>query len=89
MMTDMNGFLYYSIYMGEEIPTYKSLVIEQFVNAWKFVIPGILMAYGANNKENVNSAITSIMLVSIFLALQIIIRILPDVAAGGDLQDIS
>jgi len=89
MMFDMNGFLYYSVYMGEEIPTYKSLVIEQLVNAWKFVIPGILLAYGANSEENINDAIKSIMLVSIFLALQIIIKILPDVVAGGDLQDIS
>ncbi len=66
---------------------YGSLFKDHFLNIGKWIIPGLLVCYGANTTERRQWMLYSIAITSLLLAAQIISRMMPALIGSEDLGD--
>jgi O-antigen ligase len=69
---DQGGLIEFALFEGREPFSNLGLFIEDVLNPIKYVIPGFLLFYGADNKQKVQLAIYTVLLMHLVLALQII-----------------
>ncbi len=74
-------------YLGRSTITTSEFVIEAVINTAKWLIPGLLIAVGANSKERVRLAVVGILLTGALLSLQVIAKMMPALIGGQDLAD--
>ena len=74
-------------YIGRSQISQTEFIIEAFINTGKWLIPGLLIAVGANSKERVRLAIVGILLTGALLSLQVIAKMMPALIGGQDLAD--
>ncbi len=66
--------------------SFGDLIREDFFNAWKWLIPGLLICHGANTRQRGNLAIQMVLLTGILLAIQIVLRMWPALVGLDDLN---
>ncbi|RZV34378.1 MAG: O-antigen ligase domain-containing protein [Chromatiales bacterium] len=74
-------------YIGRSTISSTTFFIEAVINTGKWLIPGMLIAVGANSKERVRLAVVGILLTGALLSLQVIAKMMPALIGGQDLAD--
>jgi O-antigen ligase len=88
MIGDLGGLEEYMSRIDEDIPTMGSLVSEHVINAFKWVVPGLLLFDGCRNQKRLRMGMIALMLVYFLLAVQVI-RWMPlsGLTSGGELSE--
>lgn len=84
MMLDYGGFVSFAMDLNWPLPTKVDLIKDDFINALKFMIPGLLLAHGTNSEDRANFAIKCILFTSFLLMAQITVKMLPVLISGED-----
>jgi O-antigen ligase len=71
--------------LGIEVPNGTAIIKDQFINVFKWTIPGLLICYGATTPQRFNWMVFSILLAGMLLALQIIKNMVPALISGEDI----
>ena len=74
-------------YIGRSVPSITQYFIDAVINTAKWIIPGLLIAVGANSKERVKLAIVGILLTGSLLSLQVVAKMMPALIGSQDLAD--
>ena len=74
-------------YVGGVAPTKGEYFVENVINTSKWVLPGLLIAVGANSKERVRLAFIGILLTGAMLSIQVIAKMMPGLIGTQDLAD--
>lgn len=72
MMADLHGYEALMLLRGLPIPSTGALVSEHIINAFKWVIPGLLLFDGCRNQKRLRMGIISILLMYFILAVLVI-----------------
>ena len=73
MLIDPDGLIIFALITGsQDIPSTLSLISEHFINAIKWVVPGLLLFHGCNSRSRFNLAVFSILSIYVILAVQVI-----------------
>lgn len=75
------------VYLGRSPTSTSEFLIDAVINTVKWLIPGLLIAVGANSKERVRLAVVGILLTGALLSLQVIAKMMPALIGGQDLAD--
>lgn len=84
MMFDYAGFVSFSVDLNWPLITKGDLIKDDFINAIKFMIPGLLLAHGTNSEERASFALKCILFSLFLLIVQITIKMLPVLVSGED-----
>lgn len=69
------------------VPSLIDLTKDEFINRIKWVIPAYLIVQGCNTPERIKLCLLSLLVTGVFIALQVISRMLPTLFDGEDLGD--
>jgi O-antigen ligase len=88
MISDLDAMTESAEAFGLDPPTLLSLFSEDFVNCFKWVVPGILLFDGCRTEQRFRLATYCVLAVYVLLAVQVI-RWMPlaNLASGSDLED--
>ncbi len=92
MIMDPSGFQihaeYFNAFKGNfvHIPSVGSLYKDDLFNAWKWLIPGLLICHGANTPERARMVLVFLLITGVLLALQVIIKMAPALVGLDDLH---
>ena len=89
MLDDMQPIReFFILSRRETIPTLKDYILDDIINSFKYVLPGMLLFYGCNSEERLKLGISAILLTLLLLGLQIIKWMpLGDIGDGDALSD--
>ena len=74
-------------YANRDVPSAAGLFIDNVVNTAKWLIPGLLIATGANSKERVKLVLVGLLATGALLSLQVIAKMMPGIVSGQDLAE--
>ena len=74
-------------YASRDVPSTAGLFIDNVVNTAKWLIPGLLIAAGANSKQRVKLVVIGLLATGALLSLQVIAKMMPGIVSGQDLAD--
>lgn len=86
MILDAEGFVEHRKLFYLPALTVGQLVRDDFFNAWKWLIPGLLLCHGVNSKERADLAMQFVLITGLLLGVQIILRMWPALLGLDDLQ---
>ncbi len=91
MIVDPDGIFAHAHYFQQygfsyACPDVVDLIRDDFFNAWKWLIPGLLICHGANSKERGHLAMQWVLITGLLLAVQIILRMWPALVGLDDLN---
>ncbi len=66
---DMEGSLYLAAFLNNELPSPKRVIIDNFLNAIKWVMPGILVFYGCTSEKRIKLTLISMVLMYLVLGI--------------------
>lgn len=84
MLLDYSGFVAFAVDLNWPLITKGDLIKDDFINAIKFMIPGLLLAHGTTSKERAHLAINCILITNVLFMIQITIKMLPVLVSGED-----
>ena len=68
-------------------PTRAKIMMNGVVNGIKWVIPGLLIAHGANTPERRKLAVVAVLITGFCFSAQMIVKMLPALIGGQDLAE--
>lgn len=86
MITDFEGLDEYCNHFYIPFFTVGELVKDDLVNAWKWLIPGMLLCHGTITKEREELAVHCILITGLLLAVQIFAKMWPALVGLDDLH---
>ena len=88
MIADFSGYEGWMLSRGWPSPTTGSLISEHVINAFKWVIPGLLLFDGCRDQKRLRMGMAALLLFYFLLAIQVIKWMpLSNVTAGGELSE--
>jgi len=88
MIVDLGGYEEYMLLSEQDFPTTGNLVSEHLINAFKWVVPGLLLFDGCRNRKRLRMGLAALLLVYFLLAVQVIKWMpLSNITSGGELSD--
>ncbi len=85
LFVHVDYFLSYGL--SYHYPSITGLVRDDFFNAWKWLIPGLLICHGATTRERGHLAMQMVLLAGLLLGVQIIIKMAPALLGHEDLNE--
>jgi len=88
MIADFSGYEALMLLRGLPIPSTGNLVSEHIINAFKWVIPGLLLFDGCRDQKRLRMGMAALLLVYFILAVQVIKWMpLSNIAGGEELSE--
>lgn len=88
MIADFSGYEALMLLRELPVPSKSNLVSEHIINAFKWVIPGLLLFDGCRDQKRLRIGLISLLLVYFLLAVQVIKWMpLSNITSGGDLSE--
>jgi O-antigen ligase len=88
MIGDLDGLEEYMSLIDEDPPSIGSLVSEHVINAFKWVVPGLLLFDGCRDQKRLRMGMIALLLVYFLLAVQVIKWMpLSGIASGQELSE--
>ena len=85
---DFKEMVIYALGTGWDVPSFRSLFIDDIINTFKYMVPAFLMYVGCKDEDRLKFAYGAILLLNVLLALQIM-RWMPlsEITDGDALKD--